>query len=207
LIPIGGDLPFLDKKSKPGLIPKSIRIAFSINDIGMIRYNEHPFELSSGKDTLQVGRETVKEDMFIGSGGQYLTYFDATDALPNPLTSGSDSNTDNFSTLLPTSLNAGVMLDLSRIKLMGDLTLGLNNTAFTSTKLTFNAGMEVRALPSIPIRFGTRIADGLPTQLGMGTGLETRYWDFNVGTQIIIRSKTFTTEFVGGAIASLQLHL
>ena len=89
---------------------------------------------------------------------------------------------------------------------MGDLGLGLDNTAFTNTKLTFNLGLETRPLPSVPIRLGTRLASGTPTHLGLGTGIETRHWDFSIGSQVILRSTTFTSELVGGAVAGIQLH-
>jgi hypothetical protein len=99
------------------------------------------------------------------------------------------------------------MLELARIKVVGDLTLGLNNTAFTTTKLALHLGVEARPIQQIPVRFGTRLAAGLPTHLGLGTGIETRYWDFNIGAQVLVRSRTFTSEFVGGAFAGLQIHI
>lgn len=207
LIPIGSNLSLTDNEQEMSADTKSLRIAFSINDIGAIRYHKNNLELSSPRDTVQIGSQTAKETMFIGAGGQYLSYLDAATDLPNPILRSDTESTESFSSLLPTSLNAGVMLDLSRIKVMGDLTLGLSNTAFTSTKLMVHAGLEARPLKSVPVRVGTRIASGLPTHFGMGTGLESRYWDLNIGAQIILRSRTFTSEFAGSAFAGIQLHL
>lgn len=207
LIPLGDDLSFLDQTSKETTISKSIRVSFSANDVGFVRYNENPLTLSAPKDTAQIASESPKNAMFIGSGGQYLNYFDEATAIPNPITSANQQNSNSFSGLLPTSLNAGMLVDLSRVKFTGDFTLGLNNTAFTSTKLAFHVGVEARPHKLIPVRLGTRIASGLPTRLGMGTGIETRHWDLTLGTQIILRSRTFTSEFVGGAFAGIQLHL
>lgn len=207
LIPLGDDLSLIDDRNRTSASAKSVRIAFSVNDIGMVRYFKNTLKLSSPEDTLQVAPQPAKESMFIGAGGQYLSYLDAASALPNPILQTSNESTASYSALLPASLNAGVLLNLSRFKVMGDLTLGLSNTAFTSTKLMVHAGIEARPLKSIPIRLGTRIASGLPTHLGMGTGFETRYWDLNIGAQIILRSRTFTSEFVGTAFAGIQLHL
>lgn len=207
LIPLGSDLNIIEEDLDKSVVGKSLRIAVSVNDIGMIHYNDQPFELSAPTDTTQIGNESVKESMFIGSGGQYLTYFDEADELPNPFVTSENPKEDNFLALTPTSLNAGMLLDLKRIKFMGDLTLGLNNNAFTNTKLAMHLGMELRPLEKIPLRAGTRIAAGLPPYVSFGTGIETRYWDFNVGTQLVFRSQTFTTEMVGGAFAGIQLHL
>lgn len=207
LIPIGGKLNILEDDPKQSVVGNSLRIAISVNDIGMVRYTDQPLELTSDKDSVQIDQEPFKQSMFIGSGGQYLTYFENSESLPNPFVTADSSNENNFSVLTPTSLNTGIMLDLQRIKFMGDLTLGFNNNAFTNKKLAMHLGMELRPLKMIPIRAGTRLASGLPVYVGFGTGIETRYWDFNVGTQIIFRSHTFTTEAVGGAFAGLQLHL
>jgi hypothetical protein len=207
LIPIGSDLNIIEDDSEKSVVGKSLRIALSFNDIGMIRYTEQPLSFSVAKDTMQVGEEAPKQSMFIGSGGQYLTYFDKASEIPNPFNRTRNPGKNAFSAPTSASLNGGIMLDLERVKFMGDLTLGLNNTALTDTKLAMHLGMEVRPISEIPLRMGTRLAAGLPAHMGIGTGYESRYWDFNIGTQIIFRSHTFTTEFVGGAFAGIQLHL
>ena len=207
LIPLGSDLSMLNTDTESSVVSKSLRIAFSVNDLGMIRNYQDPLSLSAPSDTSQIEQEPAKESMFIGAGGQYLAYFDNASALPNPVLNSSSGSTESYNSLMPTSLNAGIMLDLERISVMGDLTLGLNNTAFTSTKLTVHAGLEAHPIQQVPLRVGTRIASGLPTHFGIGTGYESRYWDFNIGAQIILRSRTITSEFVGGAFAGLEFHL
>lgn len=204
LIPL--DLSLIDDDPE-SLVSHSIRFSLSANDIGMIRYHEDPLQLSSAADTVAIEQELPKESMFIGSGGQYLMYFDELGAISNPIQASQSNNSDQFSTLLPASVNAGMLIDLSRIKVSGDLNLGLDNTAFTTTKLSIHLGLEGRPLKPVPIRFGARIASERPTYIGLGTGIETRYLDFNIGTQLVVRSRTFTSEFAGGAFAGIQLHL
>lgn len=205
LIPL--DLSIIENEPKKSVVSQSIRFSFSANDIGMVYYTKEPLELTSPKDTTQIGQEPAKESMFIGAGGQYLTYFDNSNALSNPVLEAKNNKSNEYSTLLPTSLSAGMLIDLSRVKVSGDLTLGLNNTAFTNTKLAIHLGLEARPAEVVPLRFGARLASDTPTHLGVGTGIETRYWDFNIGTQVILRSRTFTSEFAGGAFAGIQLHL
>lgn len=205
LIPL--NLNILEEDPEESVVSHSIRFSLSANDIGMIRYHKNPLTISSAADTTVVAQESPKESMFIGSGGQYLMYFDDAQAIPNPFQTSQDNTSEQFSDLLPASVNAGMLIDLSRIKVSGDLNLGLNNTAFTTTKLSIHLGLEGRPLKPIPLRIGARIASETPTYIGLGTGIETRYLDFNIGTQLTLRSRTFTSEFAGGAFAGIQLHL
>ncbi|TYP95054.1 hypothetical protein LX73_0349 [Fodinibius salinus] len=206
LIPLGKKLPSVGEDD--GVINRSIRVSFSINDIGFVRYTDDPMQISTPRDSLIVTKQqSAARSMFIGADGQYINYFDSANKLPNPLLAAQKNNLDNYTALLPSSINTGILLELKRIKLMGDLTLGLRNTAFTSTKLALHLGLEARPHPNVPIRTGARLAAGIPTHLSMGTGIETQHWDFNVGAQILFRSKTFTTDFGGGAFAGIELHL
>lgn len=205
LIPLGEELPTLDN-GKESFVSKSLRFGLSINDIGVARYNKTPLTLKNTSDTTQIAQQSPMETMFIGADGQYLSYFQSAANLSNPILNTQNVNRNAYSELLPTSINAGVLFELSQIKLMGDLTLGLNNTAFTTTKLAIHLGIEARPIPKIPLRIGTRLASGLPTHIGLGTGFESGHWDLTFGTQVILRSQTLTSEFVGGAFGGIQLH-
>lgn len=208
LIPLGDDFSTIAADPAKAITSKSIRIAFSVNDVGLVQYEHNPLRMSIERDSsVAITQQDPPGTMFIGADGQYLSYFDKASELPNPLLNSSNPKQGGYTALLPTSMNAGLLLQYSRLKLMGDLTLGLHNTAFTTTKLALHLGLEARPIKPIPLRFGMRFASGLPTQLGLGTGIETNHWDFNIGTQILIRSRTFTSEIVGGAFAGIQLHL
>ncbi|WP_138429395.1 DUF5723 family protein [Fodinibius saliphilus] len=206
IIPLGNDFSTINKGGKKSITSKSIRVGLSLNDVGIIQHRTAPIQLEIPKDTVSTGLQPAVETMFIGSNGQYLSYFDQATDLENPLLQSKNVDEDEFNTLLPTSLNAGIMIEYSRIKLMGDLTLGLKDNAFTNTKLAVHLGIEGYLLKQLPIRAGTRIASGLPTQVGLGTGIETKNWTFNISTQILIRSRTLTSELIGGAFAGLQFH-
>jgi len=42
--------------------------------------------------------------------------------------------------------------------------------------------------------------------VGLGTGLETKHWDFNVGARLLFQSHSPKAYFAGGAFGGLQLH-
>src|SRR5699024_2693133 len=148
-------------------IKKSLRIAFSLTDLGIIHYNTTPLTASGYRETALVEEQDPLQSKFIGAPGQFLSYFEEAEALSNPLSDPDELSEDSFSGLLPTSFNVGALLDLYRLKLMGDFTLALNKTAFSGTELMAHLGVETRLLPFIPIRLGTRIAAGAPVAVGL----------------------------------------
>lgn len=207
LIPLGTDVSLLDRGENRKPIEKSLRIGLSITDIGLVHYSTSPLQLSSGQVSTQINNQNPLGNQFIGSAGQVPVYFEEATELPNPFFEAENESEESFTVSLPTSFNAGIVLDINRIKLMSDLTLGLSNTAFTNKKLVAHFGIESRPLPYLPLRFGTSLAAGKPVRFGAGTGIETRYWDFSISTQVLIKSSTLTSDVVGGAVAALQFHL
>ena len=185
---------------------KSLRIGLSFNDIGAVRYHKQPFTLESERDTTKAALQAPVQQMFTGAGGQYINYLHRASSLPNPLLTADSPSEQSYTALLPTSINTGLLLDLKHLKLMGDLAIGLDNTAFSSKNIILNLGMEARLLKQIPIRLGTTLAKNRPFTLGLGTGLETRNWDFNLGTTLLLQSHSPEAYFTGGAFGGLQLH-
>lgn len=207
LIPIGSDMSVLDKGDDRKPIQKSLRLGLSITDIGAVFYSKSPLQISSEQASDQINNQTPLNSQFIGAAGQVPVYFEEASEIPNPFFGADNESEENFTSSLPTSFNAGMVLDINRVKIMSDLTLGLSNTAFTNKKLVAHFGIESRPLPKIPIRFGTTLAAGKPLRFGAGTGIETRYWDFFISTQVLIKSSTLTSDVVGGAVAALQFHI
>lgn len=207
LIPLGSDVSLLENGENRRPIEKSLRIGLSITDIGVVHYSTQPLQLSQSLTSTQINTQNPVDNQFIGSAGQVPVFFDEASEIPNPFFEAESQSKGNFTVALPTSFNAGFVLDINRVKLMSDLTLGLSNTAFTNKKLIAHFGIESRPLPYLPLRFGTTLAAGKPLRFGAGTGFESRYWDFSISTQVLVKSSTLTTDVVGGAIAALQFHL
>ena len=90
--------------------------------------------------------------------------------------------------------------------MMGDLSLGLRNNAFNSTKLVASVGIEVRPLTFLPLRAGTQLATELPNYFSFGMAIETKILDISIATQFV--SKTFNENptLSGATVAALQFH-
>ena len=185
---------------------KSLRIAFSLNDIGAIRYYDNPLVIQSVKDTVGAMYQPAAGQMFTGAGGQYVHYLHQAGSLPNPLLSGGEPSDENYTASLPASVNAGAMLDLDRVKFTAGLSLGLQNTAFTSNNLIVQLGMEARPFAPFPIRIGTTLAREQPFQIGFGTGVETANWDFTLGSRLHFLPDSPAAAFSGGAWGGFQFH-
>ncbi|MDZ7693070.1 MAG: DUF5723 family protein [Balneolaceae bacterium] len=210
VLSLGDDLSLAGQKGD-GILEKSLRIGFSVTDLGFISYNQHPLSLTQSNDTLLTDIISEANTQFEGRPGQYLTFLSASGDPVNPLynegeTSELTENREIFTTILPTTFNAGMLLQVDKLLLSADLTIGLNDTAFNNTKLMAHFGMEFRPLSTIPIRLGTQIAAGYPTLWTAGTGIETRRWDFSIGAQFLTKNKSVTPEFSGGAVGMFTYH-
>ena len=206
VIPLSMKKEYPVNQSAPARVGKSLRIGFSLNDIGAIRYHSQPLSMSSPVDSSQAGLQMPVSTMFLGSAGQYIHFLHSATSLPNPLQNADQQSDQPYSALLPTSINTGMMLDLDRFKVMGDLTLGLNNTAFTTTNLSVHIGAEIRPVRYIPIRIGTRFSREELFHMGLGTGIETTSWDFTIGARTLFLRESPQASLVGGAFGGLQFH-
>lgn len=204
LITIGSDLSTIDENKQQ--TNKSLRLSLSITDIGFIRYTDNGITLSSNRDTTSVANypSNTSNDAFVGAPGQFLDFTDQY-ASTNPFLTA-QANSGELSVLLPTAVHAGALLEINRIKLMGDLSLGLTNNAFNSTKLIASVGIEIRPLKFLPLRAGTQLATELPNYFSFGTAIETKLWDLSIATQFV--SKTFSENptITGLTVAALQFH-
>lgn len=206
LLTFGSDLSTLnieDQQTK-----RSLRVSFSINDIGFISYNDQTSMLKEVSETSAVTDfpSTVNE-VFVGAPGQYLNFVEQYGD-GNPFIDNSNAfTTESFSTLLPTSFNGGILLELSRIKLMGDMSIGISNNAFNTTRLTTSLGAELRPLNFLPLRGGLQFTPGLPGTFNAGTAIETKFWDLSLAMLVSARSFTNAMHLSGAGVAVLQFHL
>ncbi|SMO42272.1 DUF5723 family protein [Fodinibius sediminis] len=206
VIPLNGNSPASAGSTSRPPLHKSLRLAFSLNDIGAIRYYDQPLALSSPADTAHADLQASSNTIFVGTGGQYINHLHQAKLLPNPLLAAPQRSENNYTSLLPTSLNAGLLLDLSQLRFMGDISLGLNNSAFTKSGLSAQLGAEFRPVQQVPIRLGTRFAAEQPFQMGFGTGIETEHWDFAISARALFYRESSQTTIGSGAFGGLQLH-
>lgn len=204
LITIGSDLSTINENEQQ--TNKSLRLSFAITDIGFVNYYDDGISINSNLDTTVVSGYpgNLANDAFVGAPGQFLDFTEQYGSnnpfLMNP------SSKENFSVLLPTALHAGALFEINRLKVMGDLNIGLTNNAFNSTKLVASVGVEIRPLKFLPIRAGTQLATELPSYFSFGTAIETKLWDLSIATQFVSRSFNENPTITGVTVAVLQFH-
>lgn len=203
LLTLGNDLSTISENRQS--TSKSLRISFSITDIGFVSYDENAIKLTLDNDTTASSFPTgVVDEAFVGAPGQFLDFTDQY-GVTNPFaTSLREDGTQ--SVLLPTAIHGGVLLEVNRLKLMGDLSIGLTNNAFNSTKLIASAGVELRPLKFLPLRAGAQLATELPSFLSFGTAIETSVWDLSIATQFVSRTFDSNPTLTGVTVAALQFH-
>ncbi len=209
LLTLGSDFSTLEDTDQR--TQKSLRISFSITDIGFVNYDKTSHFIINADTIGSVLLPTNSSSgAFVGAPGQFLDYVSQFDepaqfSPDNPFGSAIAGEQNN-AVILPTALHAGILLEVNRIKLMGDLSMGLTNTAFNSNKLVASAGVEIRPLKFLPIRAGTQLATELPNFFSFGTAIETKLWDLSIATQFVSRTFNENPTLSGVTVAALQFH-
>lgn len=204
LITLGSDLSAVRPDQQP--TERSLRLSFSMTDIGFVSYNNNEISITSEVDTLTgtSAPANVSNEFFIGAKGQYVDFIEKYGEA-NPLLLNNRTN-DSFSTLLPMALHGGALLEINRLKIMGDVSIGLTNNAFNSTKLISSFGMELSPLKFLPLRGGIQLEGSNIDILSLGTAIETKNWDFSVAAQFTPNSLSSQPEISGVSVATLQFH-
>ncbi|MFH5834049.1 DUF5723 family protein [Halalkalibaculum sp. DA384] len=191
-------------------IEKSLRLGFSVTDLGFVSYNENPRSLDHARDTTLTPFAAASGQKYEGSPGQYLSFFDEVPDLNpfqfNQVGRSDDSPERPFKAVLPTSFNAGMLLQVNRLKLAADLTLGLNDSAFNNTKLIAHFGMEFAPVKPVPIRLGAQVATDSPTLWSLGTGIVMKHWELSAGAQFLSPRGSPALNLSGAAVGGLTFH-
>lgn len=202
LITLGNDLSTISAGQRTR---KSLRLSFSITDIGFVNYENDLTEMSISLDTVASALpDNVSDESFVGAPGQFLSFVDSYGAT-NPFTQ-TNIKSGGQQVLLPTALHGGILFEVNRLKLMGDLSMGLSNNAYNSKKLVTSVGVELRPLPFLPLRAGTQLASELPSFFSFGTAIETKFWDLSIATQFVSRTFQENPTLTGVTVAALQFH-
>ncbi len=203
LITFGDDLSVLHRQDDP--TDQSLRISFSVTDLGAVYYYDDPVEIQINPDTYET-RQTggLLQTEYGGAPNEhYLLLEEYGDLLSSDIESRSQ---DNFSTLLPTSINAGALFQYRRVKMMGDLSYSVSESALSSKGLTSYLGMEIRPIRAIPLRTGTRLGAGLPGFFSVGAGLETKHFDLNAAIQLKSGSSGPTSEILAASLMGIKFY-
>ncbi|MEX2585469.1 MAG: DUF5723 family protein [Balneolaceae bacterium] len=202
MIPLGNDLLLANDMDEHRR--RMFTIGGSVTDLGFVRYRKKPVTLLNQQTTETNVLPGVANRLFMGRPGEHYNYlYDHS----NGLYSESTPEEDAIYMLLPTSLNGGMLLQIGRLKLMGDLSLGLGNSAFNTTRLVTYLGMEIRPLSFLPIRAGTRLAPDLSDYYTLGTAIETGWIELGFSVQFRSHSGRPGGELAGAGIGSLRVRL
>lgn len=204
LLTLGSDLSAVRPDQQP--TQKSLRISFSMTDIGFISYGSRDELSLSFSDTTNGASApgTISNEAFLGVRGQYIDFIQKFGE-DNPFMSATVER-GSFSTLLPMALHGGALLEINRLKLMGDISVGLTNNAFNSTKLFSSFGVELRPLSFLPLRGGIRFKAQQAEMVSLGAAIETSKWDLSLAAQFMPGTFSGTPTLVGVSAATLQFH-
>lgn len=204
LVPLGKEVSTLQRDISE--LNRSIRVSFSITDIGFIRYTDRT-QTNSIAETEETVNNTgvLANSVFRGIPGQFLPFLNETETVHPLLESNREDN--SFASILPTAIHSGALFQFSRLKVMGDVSIGITNNAFNTTKFISYIGTEIRPFKFLPLRAGTRIASEVNGFYSFGFGIETQHFEFNTSVQLRSRSVGPTSEFSGISMGALKFYL
>lgn len=213
---------------------RSLRLSLSMTDLGAVRYHRNPQTVRFDFADTDLASLPALSDLTYTAGLQedllflsefgvhpYQTAIASVNSNQSDGADGSDGGTASESssetlpasvstkpvwTLLPTSFQAGAMLQLNRFAIVADVQLGLQETAFTSEQPILFVGAELYVLPFLPIRAGLRAADRLRGYYSLGAGLDFRFLELNAAIQVRSNKNGPTTEPIGAGVAGLRIH-
>ncbi len=204
LITFGDDLSVLRRQDDP--TDQSLRVSFSVTDLGAVYHRTTPYEFKSISQSIATEQTgPIYNSIYSGSINEhYVLLSEYGDELEFE---NEADITDNFTVLLPTSIHAGALFQYRRLKLMGDLSYSVAQSAFNNRGLISYFGMEIRPVRSIPLRTGTRIGGGLPGYFSFGTGFETNRFDLNAAVQVKSRNSGPTSEIIAASFLGIKFYL
>ncbi|TVR33228.1 MAG: hypothetical protein EA390_04185 [Balneolaceae bacterium] len=204
LITFGSDLSVLRREDMP--TEKSLRISFSITDLGAIYHYRDAEEFSAPfleEDAAEPG--SLSDLYFQGAPNEHISFL--SQFSDSPFNRVDQMSQNSFETLLPTALNAGALFQINRLKVMGDISYTLTKTRFSPNTPVAHLGVELRPLSFLPLRAGTRFAPNLPGYYSFGAGIETTYFDISAGVQLKSRSIGPTTEILGASMVGIKFYI
>jgi hypothetical protein len=205
LLTLGSDLSAIRQDGQP--TRRSLRLSFSMTDIGLVSYHTNDLSVSSPIDsTKNVNLPlTTATESFGGSKGQYLHFIDMF-AESDPFNTNTQVDDNTFSTLLPMAMHGGALLEINRVKLMADVSVGLTNNAFNSTKLISSFGMELRPISFLPLRGGVRFEAQRPDFISAGTAIETDRFDLSIAAMFKPNPLSERPSLTGAVVSALRIY-
>lgn len=196
---------FAEKRPIPRTGP-GLYLALSVTDLGVMRYSRRPYRLFDGPSEASPELQGIAVSAYTGADGQFLEYLDRLTEVPNPLADPDSISSGTLVRSLPTSVNSGMMIEFGRLRLAGDITLGLANTAFTTKRPSVQLGAELRPLIFLPLRAGAQIVPGRPVQWTLGSGVETASFALTFSARFLSLPGGGGIQPVGGAFGGLRYH-
>lgn len=206
LITFGDDFSQLRRGNE--ITEKSLRLSIALTDLGVIHYFDDPLliETDSGQQTNILENEPGNS-YFSGFPGEDLLFLNGGNNHPLSDSGPSNQSRSEYQRMLPTALNAGALFQLNRIRVMGDFQLGLIENAFMPTQLASFVGIEIRPVPSLPLRAGTRFSTNQSDYFSFGTGIETRYFDLNTGIKFRTDVGEIPLEATAASFTSIKFYI
>lgn len=181
----------------------SIRVSLALTDVGIVRYSDEPLSYLVEEQAGMVdGVPQASSVLFEGRPGEHLPFL--IENGHHPLAETVPVR-ESFSVALPSTLRGGILLQLNRVRVTADLSLGLTDDAFQNRRLVSHLGAEFRVLRFLPLRIGMRTAPDMPDLYTFGVGIDLGRVEVSAALQLRSRSDLPTSEIIGLSAGSMRI--
>ncbi|NBC03696.1 MAG: hypothetical protein GVY20_08350 [Bacteroidetes bacterium] len=204
LVTFGEDLSVL--RGVTDLTQQSLRISLSVTDLGAVFHAEDAMGFESRILESRIEQPApVSNSLYTGNPNQHYSFLSQFDEFGIIAERANRTDQKRFS--LPTAINAGALFQYKRLKLAGDLSLAVTDSPFTHQGLSSYFGAEVRPLPFLPLRAGTRFAKEMTGFYSFGTGIETNRVDIDLAMQLKSKNAGPTAEILAAALLGVKVYI
>ncbi len=203
LITFGDDLSVLRHEDDP--TEKSLRLSISMTDLGVVYQNSNPFDFTIDRQESQTEQtDPVSDILFQGAPNEHYSFL--SQFLDVTSFQSFTVSEQAIEVLLPASVQAGALFQYNRLKLMGDISYTIVESAFKPAGIMGFAGLEIRPFSFFPLRAGTRLAPDLPGYYSFGAGIDTNRFEIQGAFQLKSRRGGPTSEIIGASAVGLKLY-
>lgn len=181
-----------------------VRLALSLTDVGRMNFSNNTAMFRNQNQLrwtgLLIDQDRLRNE-FDSNLGDYFSEVISDSIANNLYLDFARTNNGSLQPVLPAQMNFGMQLTVGRFTSALDLSKGLNYEGPNSKIVALGMGVEYLALNVIPLRAGFNTGGANAASWTVGTGLQTRHYDFNVGLMFVENSKGTGTWLAGGLSA------
>ncbi len=172
---------------------KFLTLSASVTDIGSVTFSKNAMQFVADNSISWNGLKPNNQEInskYNGSTSDYINHVINDSIATNIYGSFVPAKTTKLKVGLPTAIHFGAYLKYGKLGFTFDTGKGMNNYGMNSTNGYMATGLEFYFFSFLPLRVGYLLGGKTSNSFSVGTGFETRLFQFSVGAMSVNDSIT-----------------